>query len=510
MGSCNGVSEKPVALVIGAGPAGLTAAYELLREGTFTPCVLEATSHIGGLARTEIFDGNRIDIGGHRFFSKNQTVMDWWLRFFPQRDDADGMNRMLHRPRKSRILWEGKLFDYPVTLSTDTLGKLGPGKVLRAGASYLHSRLFPRKPETSLEDFFVNRFGHELYATFFRDYTYKVWGIPCDRLSPDWGAQRVKGLSLMKVLLHALQRKKNDLAQRDVETSLIGRFLYPPLGPGQLWEHVADEIRKLGGEIHHGECLVELKTEGNTVTGAVSRGPDGGMREWRADAVFSSMPVRDLGEAMGDALSPGCRELARSLLYRDFFTVGLLLDTLDLAEKDGSPLRDNWIYVHDARVSVGRMQFFRNWSPFMVRDENLAWVGLEYFCNEEDEIWNLPEESLVRRAAGELEILGIARASSVRGGCRIHAPKAYPVYLGRGYERFREIREELDGYANLFLIGRNGMHRYNNMDHSMLSAMAAVKAACAARTGGEPGPDEARSRIWDVNSEREYAEERSL
>jgi protoporphyrinogen oxidase len=212
------------------------------------------------------------------------------------------------------------------------------------------------------------------------------------------------------------------------------------------------------------------------------------------------MPVRDLSLVLGSGLSPACRNLAASLVYRDFFTVGLLLDSLELTEEDGSPLRDNWIYVHDSRVLVGRLQFFKNWSPFMVRDEKLSWVGMEYFCNEEDAIWNLPEEEIVNLASRELEVLGIARASSVRGGCRIHAPKAYPVYLGEGYERFQEIRNELDAYQNLFLIGRNGMHRYNNMDHSMLSAMAAVKAACAG--GGD------KSEIWRVNSEWEYAEER--
>lgn len=494
------IMQKPLAIIAGAGPAGLTAAYELLRLGSHRVCILEATEQIGGLARTEVFEGNRIDIGGHRFFSKNARIMDWWQDFFPLCDE-EGARRdaacMLLRSRKSRIFWNGRLFDYPVSLSVDTLRKLGPVKIVRAGAGYLRALLFPRKPEKSLEDFFVNRFGHELYATFFRDYTQKVWGVPCARLSPDWGAQRVKGLSLIGLLRHALAFKKDDLAQQDVETSLIGRFLYPPRGPGQLWEHVAERIRDLGGEIHLGHRLTALEMENGAVSGVIARSAAGGERHWRADALFSSMPVRDLAAALGPALSPRCQDLAGSLLYRDFFTVGLLLDALDLKEKDGTPLKDNWIYVHDERVQVGRLQFFSNWSPFMAREPGLCWVGMEYFCNESDPVWNLPEKEIVAMAAGELETLGIARASALRGGCRIHAPKAYPVYLGQGYDNFAEIRRELDAIPNLFLMGRNGMHRYNNMDHSMLSAMAAVKAAC-----GQGGKEAA----WEVNAEKSHVE----
>ena len=430
--------------------------------------------------------------------------MDWWTDLFPVHEavslSPSERNRMLIRERKSRIFWGGKLFDYPVSLSLGTIGKLGLGKTVSCGLGYLRARLFPRKPEQSLEDFFINRFGHELYATFFREYTHKVWGIPCERLAADWGAQRVKGLSLLRLIRHALRSRKRDVRQQAVETSLIERFLYPPCGPGQLWEYVAERIIAQGGVIHLGHTLVALETDGSRIVQAISRAQDGSLRHWEPDHVVSSMPVRDLASALGSALSDSCRALAASLRYRDFFTVGLLLDNLELREQDGAPLRDNWIYVNDPRVLLGRIQFFQNWSPWMVDTPDHAWVGLEYFCNEEDEIWNRPEEELVDLAARELEILGIARKTSVRGGCRIRAPKAYPVYIGEGYARFKEIRSELDAVENLYCIGRNGMHRYNNMDHSMLTAFAAVDAVCG--SGG-------RDAIWNINTESEYHEEKT-
>ena len=494
------------ALIIGAGPAGLTAALELLRRGGPRPCILEASQAIGGLARTETFRGNRIDIGGHRFFSKSSQVMDWWQAIFAVHEadtPPSTLERLLVRARKSRIYWNAKLFDYPITLSKDTLTKLGLVKLVRSGLSYVKASLLPIRPEKSLEDFFVNRFGRELYATFFRDYTQKVWGIPCERLSSDWGGQRVKGLSIVKILLHALAsalpKSRADLAQKNVETSLIGRFLYPPLGPGQLWEAVAERIKEQGGEIHFGHEVVELRTEGEQVVAVITQTADGQRHVWDGDLVISSMPVRELVRSLGSAVSRNSRDLAEQLLYRDFFTVGLLLDRVCLTEKDGSPLKDNWIYVHDHRVEVGRLQFFHNWSPWMVAETGKFWVGLEYFCNDTDPIWHRCEEDLVAMASRELEILDIAKAADVRGGCRIHAAKAYPVYMGPGYERFAEIRADLDRMENLYLVGRNGMHRYNNMDHSMLSAIAAVDAVLS--------DSRDKSAIWRVNAESDYHEE---
>lgn len=495
------------ALVIGAGPAGLAAAHELLRRGGPRPCILEASQAIGGLARTETFRGNRIDIGGHRFFSKSSQVMDWWQGIFPVHEadtPPSTMEHLLVRTRKSRIYWNANLFDYPITLSRDTLTKLGLVKLVRSGLSYVKAILLPIRPEKSLEDFFVNRFGRELYATFFRDYTRKVWGIPCERLSPDWGGQRVKGLSIFKILMHALagvlKKSRADLNQKDVETSLIGRFLYPPLGPGQLWEAVAREIQDQGGEIHFGHTVVELQTQGQRVVKVVTQTAEGKRHDWDGDMVFSSMPVRELVQALGPAVSSNCHDLAGQLLYRDFFTVGLLLDRVSLTENDGTFLKDNWIYVHDHRVEVGRLQFFHNWSPWMVGEAGKFWVGLEYFCNDTDPIWHRSEEDLVAMASKELEILGIARAADVRGGCRIHAAKAYPVYMGPGYERFAEIREDLDRVENLYLVGRNGMHRYNNMDHSMLSAFTAVDVALS--------QSRSKTAIWQINAENEYHEEK--
>lgn len=498
---------KNTTIIIGAGPAGLTAAHELLRRGGPRPCILEASQAIGGLARTETFRGNRIDIGGHRFFSKSSQVMDWWQSIFPVHEadtPPSTLERLLVRARKSRIYWNAKLFDYPITLSKDTLTKLGLVKLVRSGLSYVKASLMPIRPEKSLEDFFVNRFGRELYSTFFRDYTQKVWGISCERLSPDWGGQRVKGLSIFKILMHALagvlNKSKVDLNQKNVETSLIGRFLYPPLGPGQLWEAVGREIQDQGGEIHFGHTVVELQTEGERVVQVVTQTEDGQRHVWDGDTVISSMPVRELARALGPAMSRSCRDLADQLLYRDFFTVGLLLDRVCLTEKDGTPLKDNWIYVHDQRVEVGRLQFFHNWSPWMVGETGKFWVGLEYFCNDTDPIWHRSEEDLVAMASRELEILGIAKAADVCEGCRIHAAKAYPVYMGPGYERFAEIRTDLDRMENLYLVGRNGMHRYNNMDHSMLSAMAAVDAVLSASRD--------KSAIWRINAESDYHEEK--
>lgn len=495
--------NTPQVLIIGAGPAGLTAAYEFVSKHGVCPCILEASNAVGGLARTENFEGNRIDIGGHRFFSKSTPVMDWWQDIFPVHEEAappSTLECLLVRARKSRIYWNKKLFDYPISLTRDTLTKLGLTKLVRSGLSYVKAMLLPVRPEKSLEDFFVNRFGRELYATFFRDYTRKVWGISCDRLSPDWGGQRVKGLSIIKIVLHALTRHKGGLDQKHVETSLIGRFLYPPHGPGQLWEAVADKIVKAGGEIHFGHTVVGLESAGGRVVQVVTQTQDGRRHQWPADKVFSSMPVRDLVAALGGTVPQECRDLAAQLQYRDFFTVGLLLDRIALTEEDGSPLKDNWIYVHDDRVEVGRLQFFHNWSPWMVREPGTCWVGLEYFCNDTDDIWHRSEQDLVELAKRELGILGIAKPEDVRAGCRIHAPKAYPVYIGPGYDRFDEIRAALDQIDNLYLIGRNGMHRYNNMDHSMLASMAAVKVAVSGSSD--------KSAIWQVNVEDEYHEEK--
>lgn len=497
------------AVVIGAGPAGLTAAFELLERTDVVPLVLEASPVLGGLARTVEHHGNRIDIGGHRFFSKSERVMRWWTARMPiegsgpgGRPDPGATDRvLLVRERRSRIYYGGKLFDYPIRLTPRTLRDLGLRKIARLAASYAAARLKPR-PERSLEDFFINRFGAELYAQFFRDYTEKVWGVPCTKIAPEWGAQRVKGLSVTTALTHALRSAlggDRSLAQQGTETSLIERFLYPKLGPGQLWELVGDEIRRRGGEIQTEHAVVEITLEGNRVTGVVAEDARTGRREeFRGDYVFSTLPVRELFACIRGEIPPAAREAAAGLRYRHLITVGLLLRRLRLRDlRTGEAVRDTWIYVQEPNVQVGRLQLYNNWSPYLVADPGTVWVGLEYFCGDGDALWSLPDDDLAALAARELNQLGVAGPADVLDAVVLRAPRAYPAYTG-SYSRFGEIRRFTDGVENLFLIGRNGMHRYNNQDHSMLTAMLAVDAVVAGLRD--------RSPIWAVNAEQDYHE----
>jgi protoporphyrinogen oxidase len=516
-------------VIVGAGPAGLAAAWELLERTEVVPVVLEASEHMGGIARTVEYRGNRIDIGGHRFFSKSDRVMEWWLRFLPLQRLPEGAARityqnasrpiaagegpdperedrvMLLRPRRSRIYHRRQLFDYPISLSPDTVRKLGIGRTFRIGLSYLRAAAFPIRPEENLEQFFVNRFGRELYRTFFKDYTEKVWGVPCERISAAWGAQRVKGLSITRAVLHflrtALRRGGGDVAQKGTETSLIEQFLYPKYGPGQMWDEVAAAVKARGGRVLTGRVVEGLERDGDRVRFVGVRNLATGDRErLAADWVFSSMPVKDLVAALDPPPPLAVRDLAAGLVYRDFVTVGLLLDRLRLREKDGSPLRDNWIYVQEPDVRVGRIQIFNNWSPWLVADPSKVWLGLEYFCDEGDALWRLADAELVELAAVELARIAIADREAVLDGVVLRMPKTYPAYLGT-YDRFPELRAWLDGVENLFLVGRNGMHRYNNQDHSILTAMVAVDNIVAGRRD--------KANLWEVNTEEEYHEERS-
>jgi protoporphyrinogen oxidase len=515
------------AVVIGAGPAGLAAAFELLERTDVHPVVLESSELMGGIARTVEYRGNRIDIGGHRFFSKSDRVMEWWLRFLPlqalppgeaqvtyhnssravatgEGPDPEREDRvMLLRPRKSRIYHRRKLFDYPIRLSLDTLRKLGVVRSARIGASYLRAALVPIRPEENLEQFFVNRFGRELYNTFFKDYTEKVWGTPCDRISAAWGAQRVKGLSIGKALAHfarSLAGGRSDVAQKGTETSLIERFLYPKLGPGQMWDEVAAAVRGRGGEVLTGWRAEELELQDGRVRAVSARhAASGERRRWEPDWVFSSMPIRDLARAMRPAPPAEVMAIAEGLVYRDFVTVGLLLDELLLRERDGGPVRDNWIYVQEPDVLVGRLQIFNNWSPWLVADRDKTWVGLEYFCDEGDALWSRSDAELLALAGEELERIAIARRAAVRDGVVLRMPKTYPAYFG-SYDRFDELRAWMDARENLFLVGRNGMHRYNNQDHSILTAMVAVDNVAAGRRD--------KANLWEVNTEEDYHEEK--
>ena len=503
---------RKTAIVIGAGPAGLTAAYELRRKSEdWRIVVLEESAEIGGLSRTVVHDGCRIDIGGHRFFSKSQRVNEIWTQLMPMqgkpaKDDlilgrACHLNPggpdpesddlvMLSRRRVSRIYYLRHFFDYPISVKPATVLALGLARTAKAGCSYLRSAFFKR-PESSLEDFYINRFGRVLYSMFFEDYTEKLWGVHPSGISPEWGAQRVKGLSLWKALL-------NFFAPRGEagETTLIDEFAYPKRGPGQFWEMLADRLQADGVEIRMNSCVTGIKTEQGRVSAVVLA--DGS--QLPCDAVFSSMPVKDLVAAFGDAPGDVAR-IASGLPYRDFITVGLLVDKLAIRNttklktiRDIVP--DTWIYVQERDVRMGRIQIFNNWSPYMVDDVTKhVWIGLEYFCAEGDALWTMDDAAFVEMATSELRKIGVLGDNEpVHDSVRIRAKKAYPAYFG-SYAEFGKVRAWLDGFPNLYCIGRNGQHRYNNMDHSMICGIEAVRALL-----GETD----KSSVWDVNTEQEY------
>jgi protoporphyrinogen oxidase len=521
------------AVIIGAGPAGLTAALELLQRTGIKPLVLEKSAYMGGISRTVAYKGNRIDIGGHRFFSKSDRVMNWWTSMLPVEQTSEANHRlvyqsqeramaaktssnghapnpeiddlvMLVRPRKSRIFYLRKFFDYPLKLDVATLRNLGVVRTAKAGLSYIASSMRPIRPEKTLEDFFINRFGRHFYQTFFKSYTEKVWGVPCDQISAEFGAQRIKGLSLRKALAHHFKKllsgRSNEIGQKNTETSLIEKFLYPKLGPGQLWEEVASRVVAGGGEILTGWTVCGIHASDDRVTGITARSDAGERRFFPAQYVFSTMPVKELLQAF-DAPPPAeVSEVSDGLLYRDFITVGLLLKRLNIQEAGEPLLKDNWIYIQEPDVLVGRMQIFNNWSPYMVGDPERVWIGLEYFCNDTDELWRKSDRDMIALAFHELEKMGIASSADYLDATVIRMEKTYPAYFGT-YDRFHVIRDFVDRYHNLFLVGRNGMHKYNNQDHSMLTAMTAVDNIVEGRRD--------KANIWAVNTEMDYHESRS-
>jgi len=527
--SVNGSADT---VIIGAGPAGLTAALELQRAGKRDVLVLEASSDIGGLSKTVNYKGNRIDIGGHRFFSKSDWVMNWWRDMLPVamppgvggeqafRIAYQGASRllggehirateadeavMLLRNRLSRIYFNGAFFDYPLSPGIDMVAKLGVGKCTQFTLSYARSHLAPIRPEVSLEDFFVNRFGRALYLQFFKSYTEKVWGVPCSEISAAWGAQRVKSLNVGNMLAHALKKMVPGRgAAADHKTSLIENFLYPKLGPGQMWETAARRFESGGGRILRNAKVVGIERDGDRVTAVTAETSDGGALRVQANHVMSTMPVKDLTVAMQADMPDREGSIGSALQYRDFITVGVLYRKLRKTAAAIDPtthlVADNWIYIQDAGVKVGRLQIFNNWSPYMVADPGTVWVGLEFFARDDDALWGLSDAALKSLALREMQQLKLADEIDALDAVVIRMPKAYPGYFGEAYEHFEELRTYLDGIKNLYLIGRNGMHRYNNQDHSMLSARYAAEAILSGSAD--------KSAIWAVNIDDDYHEE---
>ncbi|MGA8029470.1 MAG: hypothetical protein WB992_20195, partial [Bryobacteraceae bacterium] len=379
------------------------------------------------------------------------------------------------------------------------------GKTIRIGFSYLRALMFPIRNETNLEQFFINRFGRELYLTFFKSYTEKVWGIDCKEISAEWGAQRIKGLSILKTITHILKKlapkRAKDIAQKDVETSLIEQFLYPKFGPGQMWEEVSGRVRKLGGEIltHWSVEQIERNANGKVLAVNARNKQTQETRRFEGDYFFSTMPVKELVAAMDPPAPAAVREISDGLIYRDFITVGILCNRIKLRDDSGELVKDNWIYIQEPDVLVGRLQIFNNWSPSMVADPSHVWIGLEYFCNEDDALWRKTDAGMIELAKTELASMNILDAPDVLDATVIRMPKTYPAYFG-SYARFPEIVSWANEFDNLFLVGRNGMHKYNNQDHSMLTAMTAVDNIIGNVRG--------RENLWALNTEQEYHEEK--
>jgi protoporphyrinogen oxidase len=461
--------EKPT-LILGGGPAGLTAGYLLAKEG-LPVIVLEANEKVGGLAMTEERDGYRFDLGGHRFFTKVKEVDDLWHEVLDE--------EFLLRPRMSRIYWNKKYLDYPLR-GPDVIRKLGPVELTRSLFSYLVAAVRPKGEEDSLEEWVSNRFGKRLYQLFFKSYTEKVWGVPCSEVRAEWAAQRIKGLSFFSAAKAAFFGNKGNKVK-----SLISEFHYPRFGPGQMWDTMTREIRRLGGQVLTGTEVERLHVEDGRIVSI-----EAGDETFSPGQVISSLPLRATVELTRPAAPPQVREAARGLRYRDFLTVALVIDGEDL-------FPDNWIYIHEPGVQVGRIQNYRSWSPWMVPDQSKACVGLEYFCFEGDELWTMSDDELVELASRELEQLGLAPRSKVERGYAVRVPKAYPMYDKDYDERVSVVRSWLETIDNIQQVGRNGLHRYNNSDHSMLTAMRAVDNLL--RGSGHD--------IWAVNAESVYHEE---
>ncbi len=469
--------------VIGGGPAGLTAAYLLSKAGV-PVTVLEADpTDVGGISRTAKYKGFRFDIGGHRFFSKSKEVEDFWTEILG--------NEMLDRPRLSRIFYRGQFYSYPLK-AMEALSKLGVIESALCVLSYIKARVNPMPNPKSFEDWVTNQFGRRLYSIFFKTYTEKVWGMDCKDISADWAAQRIKGLSLATAIKNAILPKRKPKSKDKVIKSLIDSFRYPRLGPGMMWEACAGKIRENGGKILLGQyvnsCAYSDATKLWTIT---TKSVDGASHSFESAHVISSAPMRELVAMTTPGFSRQAVDAANGLNYREFLTVALML-------KETKNIEDNWIYIHDPGVKVGRIQNFKSWSPYLVPDPSYACYGLEYFCFEGDGLWDMADADLVKLAAKEVETVGLAKASEILDGCVVRQKKAYPVYDDVYSKNVEIIRSEIaERYPNLHLVGRNGMHKYNNQDHAMMTAMLTVKNILA---GGQAFD------VWQVNQDAEYHE----
>ena len=516
--------KKEKVIIIGAGPAGLTAGYELLKKSKkYDVTLLEETKEIGGISRTVKYKGNRMDIGGHRFFSKDQNVLDFWNEIMPiqgkpsyddkklKREknlqdggpDPEKEDRvMLVRNRVSRIYYLKKFFDYPISMKKETFQNMGFKRTMVSGFSYLKSMVIKKK-EDSLENFYINRFGKKLYSMFFEGYTEKLWGRHPREISADWGSQRVKGLSITAVMKDMF-KKVFHIKGKKVETSLIEEFIYPKYGPGELWETVASEIEKMGGKVEKNHKVVKINVKDQKIVSVVCD-VNGEEKVIKGDIFISSMPLKDLVNDMDTKVPTKIQKIAEGLPYRDFVTVGLLVKKLNLKNETniktlGNIVPDCWIYVQEPDVKLGRIQIFNNWSPYMVKNpDKTVWIGLEYFCNENDEFWNMSDKKCVEFATNELISMGIIKEKDVLDSHREKVKKAYPAYFDT-YEHIDELIKYLNKFDNLYCVGRNGQHRYNNMDHSMVTAFETVNNIIEGK--------KKKDNIWNVNTDKEYHEEK--
>ena len=509
-------------IIIGAGPAGLTAAYKLLEnKKEYEVIILEEDTRVGGISKTVNVNGNRMDLGGHRFFSKDENIMNFWKELMPiqaspsfddkklEREknlfkggpDPEKNNEvMLLRNRVSRIYYLRKFFDYPVSLKKETLKNMGLSRTVKVGISYLKSTVIKKK-EDSLENFYINRFGKVLYSMFFEKYTEKVWGRSPKQISADWGAQRVKGVSIKAVVKDMLSKKFNR-KNKEVETSLIEEFWYPKYGPGQLWELLAKRIEQMGGRILKGYKVEKINTKNCKIVSVECSN----QQQIEGDIFISSMPLKDLVLGFqGEKLPNKIRNIANGLPYRDFMTVGVLVNKLKIKNETSIKTKNNlipdcWIYVQEPDVKMGRIQIFNNWSPYLVSNpENTVWIGLEYFVTENDKFWNMKDVDFSNFAIDELVKMAIIEKEDVLDTHVERIKKAYPAYFDT-YSEIDKLIKYLDKYNNLYCIGRNGQHRYNNMDHSMLTGMEAAKNI----EGDIPN----KENIWSINTEKEYHEEK--